>query len=95
MPRSLKGGGRQVADRMFDTDSFLDEIQTPEEAKACVDFLTANERIFRRQLMDEGLSHEQEEQEVKAVWTNLIKSCRRVGYKDPWVDEKAKRYGVG
>lgn len=92
--RSIPLKGRLPMERMFDKDSFTEEIQNAADAQACVDYLSRNERNFRKELMAEGLSHEQEEQAVKEVWTNLIKSCRRVGFRDEWVDEKARKYGV-
>lgn len=80
---------------MFDKDSFGAEITTPAEAKQCVEYLSGNERNFRKELMDEGLSHEQEEEAVKAVWINLLKSCQRVGYADAMTTAKARQFGRG
>lgn len=79
---------------MFDEDSFTIEITTAEEAKACVDYFARNERNFRKELIARGLSHEEEDARVRDVCTNLVKSCRRVGYRSSWVDEKAERYGL-
>lgn len=77
---------------MFDRDSFGAEINTPAEAKQCVEYLSSNERNFRKELMDEGLSHEQENEAVKTVWLNLLKSCQRVGYADTMTTMKAKQF---
>lgn len=81
-------------DRLFDKDSFQEEITNPSEAKACVDYLATNEHQFRQDLANEGLDYDQREAEMKTVWTNLVKSCQRVGYSDRLVEAKAKQYGV-
>jgi len=79
---------------MFDKDSFLDEVDSPQQARACVDYLALNEHQFRRELANEGLSYDEIEREVRQVWTNLIKSCQRVGYSDSLVRGKAEQYGI-
>lgn len=81
-----------MEDAMFDRESFKDEITSPADAKQCVEYLSSNERNFRKELMAEGLSHEQEEEAVKAVWMNLLKSCQRVGYADAHTTMKAKQF---
>lgn len=83
-----------MPERMFDKDSFVREIKTPQDAEQCVDYLAHNERGFRRELMAEGLSHEEEEAAVKEVWANLAKSCQRVGYADSWIVDKVKQFGI-
>ena len=83
-----------MADRMFDKDSFLDEVDSPAQARACVDYLALNEHKFRTELENEGLSYDEIENELKQVWTNLIHSCQRVGYSDSLVEGKAKKYGI-
>jgi hypothetical protein len=56
--------------------------------------LALNEHKFRQELQDEGLSYDEVENELKTVWTNLIKSCQKVGYSDSLIEGKAKRYGI-
>jgi hypothetical protein len=83
-----------MAERMFDKDSFLDEVDSPGQAEQCVEYLALNEHKFRQELQDEGLSYDEVENELKTVWTNLIKSCQKVGYSDSLIEGKAKRYGI-
>lgn len=80
--------------RMFDEASFTDEIKTADEARECVTYLSRNERSFRSALMEEGLDHEEEEEEVAKVWKNLIGACKRVGYSDITVTEKSAQFGA-
>lgn len=82
-------------ERMFDKDSFQDEIVSPAEAQACVSYLARNETKFRKELSTEGLSYEAIEEEVRQVWLNLLKSCNRVGYRDATVEVKSAQYGRG
>jgi len=84
-----------MAERMFDQDSFLEEIQTPADARACVDYLAHNEHQFLEELRNEGLSYEERQEALRQVWTNLIKSAQRVGYFDHLLENKAKQFGVG
>lgn len=83
-----------MADRMFDKDSFHEEVDSPGQARACVEYLALNEHQFRTELSNEGLDYDQVEAEVKQVWSNLIQSCKRVGYSDSLVEGKAKRFGI-
>lgn len=80
--------------RMFDEDSFTDEIQTVDDAQECVSYLSSNERNFRRALIDEGISHEEEEESVAKVWRNLIGACERVGFSDIMVTGKKAQFGA-
>jgi hypothetical protein len=77
---------------MFDKDSFQEEITTKAEAQSAVAYLSHNERNFRKGLMDEGLTHEQEDAEVALVWGNLLKSCKRVGFSDGVTQAKAEQF---
>lgn len=79
---------------IFDGDSFQEEITTPGEAASCVDYLTHNEWAFRKELRNSGADHEEEENKVGQVWTNLIKSCKRVGFTNDRVEQKAEQFGV-
>lgn len=79
---------------MFDKDSFTDDITNAKEAESAVDYLSRNERNFRKELMAEGLMHEQEDAEVEKVWTNLLKSCKRVGFSDAATEAKSTQYGL-
>lgn len=79
---------------MFDKDSFGEEITSAAEAQSCVTYLAHNERNLRKELMAEGLSHEQEDEEVKTIWTNLLKSCKRVGFSDHITEAKAEQFGI-
>jgi hypothetical protein len=79
---------------MFDEDSFLDEIDSKEQAAACTDYLAHNEWAFRKELRNQGLSHEEEENKIGQVWTNLVKSCRRVGYSSDRIKQKSEQFGI-
>lgn len=79
---------------LFDGDSFQEEITTPGEAAACVDYLSHNEWKFRNELRSAGASHDEEENKVGQVWTNLVKSCKRVGFSSERVEQKAQQFGV-
>lgn len=81
-------------ERMFDRDSFLDEITNKAEAKSCVQYLAHNESQFRRELASEGLSYDEINDEVKAVWKNLLDSCKRVGYSDYITEAKRKQFNL-
>lgn len=83
-----------MAERMFDEHSFLDEVDTKEQAHECVNYLALNEHKFRMELIDEGLDYDEVENAIKVVWTNLVQSCQRVGYSDSLVEGKARKYGV-
>lgn len=81
-------------ERMFDTDSFKDEVVDKATAKACVEYLAKNEIGFRKELYDEGLSYEDINEEVKKVWQNLLKACAKVGYSDYITKAKQQQYGA-
>lgn len=81
-------------DRMFDRESFLDEIKNKADARSCVRYLAHNELNFRKELASEGLSYDEIEDEVKAVWKNLLDSCKRVGYSDYITEAKRKQYNL-
>jgi hypothetical protein len=82
-----------MAERMFDKDSFHDEVDSKEQARECVEYLALNEHTFRMELNSEGLDYDQVEAEVKQVWTNLINACKKVGYSDSLLEGKVKRFG--
>lgn len=83
-----------MTERMFDKDSFHDEVDTTGQAEGCVEYLARNEHKFRQELHDEGLSYDEIEAELKTVWTNLLNACKKVGYSDSIVVGKAQRFGV-
>lgn len=80
-------------DMQFDPESsFTDEITTKAEAKASVGYLAHNETNFRLALSESGKSYDEIENIVRRTWTNLLKSCQRVGYSDIHVEFKRKQY---
>ncbi len=79
---------------MFDQDSFLDEIQTKFDARNSVDYLALNEHQFMEELRSAGKSYDEREKALAQVWTNLVNSCKRVGYTDSLVESKAKRFSI-
>jgi hypothetical protein len=79
-------------EKMFDQESFTDEITNTSEAKSAVAYLAHNEGKFRRELNQEGLAYEEVEEIVRQVWTNLLKSCQRVSYSDSTVIRKSKEF---
>lgn len=80
-------------DRMFDEHSFQDEVVDAAHAKACVSYLAHNESNFKKELAEEGLDYDQIQEEVKKVWLNLLKACKRVGFEDHITRAKAAQYG--
>lgn len=93
-PTLFRGDDMATAERMFDKDSFTDEITNAADARQCVDYLASNEHNFRKQLRAEGLGYDEVEAAVAEVWGNLAKSCQRVGYADNWVIHKVKQFGI-
>ena len=81
-------------ERMFDKDSFLDEITSEAEAKSAYDYFTSNLHNFRSELASEGLNHEEVEKEVRQCWENLIKSSQRVGFANGHIVRMAKLYKI-
>lgn len=80
---------------MFDpTSSFTDEITNKGDAEQAVKYLSRNEVGWKSQMASEGKDYDEIQDTAKKVWTNLIKSCRRVKYTDYHVSMKAGQYGL-
>lgn len=80
-------------ERMFDVDSFQEEITKPSEALSCYNYFASNLPKFRQELSEEGLSSAEAEGIVKQCWLNLAESSARVGWSNRHLVEIAKRYG--
>ena len=77
---------------LFDNDSFLDEIKSASEAKACYDYFTSNLTAYRHQLAEHGLSYEDVQKQVRQCWKNLLKSSQSVGYTNSHLERMAKQF---
>lgn len=77
---------------LFDDNSFLDEIKSTSEAKACYDYFTANLTAYRHQLAESGLSYDEVQKQVRQCWKNLLKSSQSVGYTNSHLERMAKQY---
>ena len=82
-------------ERMFDKDSFLEEITKPSEAQSCYRYFAGNLPKFERELQDEGLGYEEVQSEIRQCWMNLLKSCQRVGWTNAHLNEMARKFGPG
>jgi len=67
-------------EKLFDKDSFIDEIKSSSEADSAYKYFAHNLTAYRQELTDEGLSYEDIEKEVRQCWQNLLDSSKRVGY---------------
>ncbi len=80
-----------MAERMFASDSY-GELKTVGEARQAVLYLANNEITFRSELIEEGLTYDAVELEVKKVWKALLEACAKVKYKDYTVLHKEAIY---
>ena len=81
-------------ERMFDKDSFKDEITSASEAEAAYRYFANNLTAFRAELAQENLSYEDTQKEIGACWANLLKACKRVGYSNKHLEDMAAKYKV-
>lgn len=81
-----------MVERMFDEESFGEEITNSDEAEACVNYFSHNESKFRYELECEGMEYDGIQLFVKQIWINLLESCKRVGYSDYSVEFKKRQY---
>lgn len=84
-----------MGDRMFDADSFsTHSLSNVSEVKAAVQYLAKNEVKFRQELASEGVDYDTIQDEVKSVWSSLLKSCAKYKYSDYIVSAKKVIYGT-
>lgn len=76
----------------FSENSFLDEITNPAQAQQCLAYLSQNMQEFKRELSEQGYSYTESQDLIKKVWMNLVASAKRVGYKDPELDQAENYY---
>jgi len=81
------------ADRMFDKASFRG-LNSASEAKSAVHYLAHNEIKFRQELATEGLSYEETQKEVAAIWKSVLAACDKYKYSDYITISKKQIYKV-
>lgn len=79
---------------MFDEHSFLDEIKDPASAKACYDYFVHNLGNYQQELYEAGLDYDETKNRIRQVWSNLVKSSKRVGFTNDHIEELATKYGI-
>lgn len=80
------------SERMFDVDSFQEEITKPSEALACYNYFVNNLPKFRQELSEEGLTYNESERIIGKCWLNLASAGERVGWTNKHIINMVKKY---